>query len=339
MFKIYTDSTFLTAENRRCVFPLLFDLWYTQNQKLLQVYELVAKMEEAEVVIVPIDIAEFYMNKQIAWLRDFIDAALAINKKVWVYSAGDYGLSITQPVYTFRLSGFDSKLSERTFIMPSFIADPIQYATSGGAPIPKAEKARIGFVGHASRSSAKWLKEWGGYILHNYKRFTKKLYTDYQGFYPSSIKRFDYLLELARNEKLSTDFVYRDQYRAGVKTDEEKERTTRDFFLNIDNNPYTFCLRGAGNYSVRFYETLAMGRIPVLVNTDCRLPLTDYINWKNHCVLIDDQNPSEALIDFHQKITPQQFEDMQRNNRELWLNYLSRESYFTQIATLFKDMK
>ena len=32
-------------------------------------------------------------------------------------------------------------------------------------------------------------------------------------------------------------------------------------------SPYILCVRGAGNYSARFYEALALGRIPVLVNT------------------------------------------------------------------------
>jgi hypothetical protein len=44
-------------------FPLLFDLCYT-NEHLLEQYELMDQMVEADVVIVPIDISEYFQKKQ-----------------------------------------------------------------------------------------------------------------------------------------------------------------------------------------------------------------------------------------------------------------------------------
>ena len=37
---------------------------------------------------------------------------------------------------------------------------------------------------------------------------------------------------------------------------------------------------------VRFYETLAIGRIPVLIDTDCVLPLNNEIDWYKHCIIV-----------------------------------------------------
>ena len=133
------------------------------------------------------------------------------------------------------------------------------------------------------------------------------------------------------------NFVFRNQYRAGVKTAEDKHKTTLDFFENIAANPYTFCLRGAGNYSGRFYETLAMGRIPFVVATDFKLPLVEIVNWEEHCVLATDTNICETLIDFHQKTTADDLEKIQVKNRNLWLQFLSREAYFTTLSILFKE--
>jgi hypothetical protein len=104
-------------------FPLLFDLCYTKNEHLLEQYELMDQMVEADVVIVPIDISEYFQKKHKVG-SDYIDKALGLHKKVWVYSAGDFGLSINKAVYTFRLSGFDSKMDANTFVIPSFIEDP-----------------------------------------------------------------------------------------------------------------------------------------------------------------------------------------------------------------------
>jgi hypothetical protein len=87
MLKIYTDQQYIKEENRRCVFPLLFDLCYTKNEHLLEQYELMDQMVEADVVIVPIDISEYFQKKQQSWLNDYIDKAWDYIKKVWVYSA------------------------------------------------------------------------------------------------------------------------------------------------------------------------------------------------------------------------------------------------------------
>lgn len=337
MLKIYTDQLFLTPENRRCVFPLLFDLCYTKNHRLLERFELMTQMEEAEVVIVPLDISEYFQKKQQKLLFDYIDKAIALHKKVWVYTAGDYGLTLNKSVYTFRLSGFNSKFDANTFILPSFIEDPYATIQNQFQPISKEALPKIGFVGHASNSWTKWVKEVLVFLLHNYKRLNKVLFTDYQDFYPSSIKRYKYLSLLQKNNQIETDFVFRNQYRAGVKTAQDKQKTTRDFFKNIATNPYTFCLRGAGNYSVRFYETLAMGRIPFVIDTDFRLPLEGIVDWEEHCILASDTNICEALIAFHQKTSSEDFEKMQVNNRNLWLQLLNRESYFITLSTLFNE--
>ena len=337
MLKIYTDTTFITAQYRRIIFPLLFDLCYTNNLKLLEKYQLVSHIDDCDIVVVPIDIAHFIENNKKEWLYAFIDIALGLQKKVWVYTAGDFGYSIDRSVFTFRMSGFNSQLDARTFILPSFISDPYTLIQKEFKPIVKTSLPKVGFVGHASPSPSKWVKEVLLYLFHNYKRATKQRYTDYQPFYPSSIKRYQFLSLLQKSDQIETNFIFRNQYRAGVKTEEDKKETALAFFENIEANRYTFCLRGVGNYSVRFYETLAMGRIPFVVDTDFRLPLEGIVNWKKHCIIVSGKNVREALIKFHQKISHEDFEKMQTNNRNLWLNYLNREAYFTTIYSVFKE--
>jgi hypothetical protein len=96
MLKVYTDQQYI-IEKTGDVFPLLFDLCYTKNEHLLEQYELMDQMVEADVVIVPIDISEYFQKKQQSWLNDYIDKALGLHKKVWVYS--DFGLSINKAVF------------------------------------------------------------------------------------------------------------------------------------------------------------------------------------------------------------------------------------------------
>jgi hypothetical protein len=338
MIKIYTDAGFIIPEYRKIIFPLLLDLCFLKNANLLQKYQIVREIEFADIVIVPLQIGYFFKEKRVSWLYDFIDRANNCNKKVWVYAAGDFGATINKDVYTFRLGGFNSKLNNKTIIMPSLIADPYSIINTAFKPIPKNQFPTIGFVGNANGSVFKWFKEFVIYIFHNLKRIKSKVPEDYQSFYPSSIKRYQSLIAFQKNNQIISNFIFRKKYRAGAKTEEEREKSNFEFLNNIYENPYVFCLRGAGNFSVRLYETLAMGRIPVIVDTDIRLPLESIISWDKHCVITNENDFVEKLIDFHNCITDSEFEQIQINNRNLWLNYFNRESYFNSIYTLFKEL-
>lgn len=338
MIKIYTDISYIRPSYRKIIFPLLLDLCYNNNLNLLKKYKIVDNIEESDIVIVPVQVSYFFKNKKSQWLYNFIDEANRIGKKVWVYSSGDFGITLNMDVYTFRLGGFDTKLDDKTFIIPALIMDPYLKMQTGFEPIAKTVDPSIGFVGNANGSMAKWCKEFSIYLYHNSKRITKLFFDDYHSFYPSSIKRYQFLVSLQKNSQIKTNFIFRKKYRAGVRTEVDKKRTTKEFFENMRSNPYVFCLRGAGNFSIRFYETLAMGRIPFVIDTDIRFPLSDSIPWEKHCLIASENNFMDELIHFHLTIEAKDFEQMQINNRNLWLNYLNREGYFSAIHTIFKEI-
>ncbi|MBC7523067.1 MAG: hypothetical protein H7239_01300 [Flavobacterium sp.] len=339
MLKIYTDSNFLNPKNRKIVFPLLFDLHFIPNASSNHLYKIISNINDADIVIVPVDINYFYSNeKDKIWLNNFIDNALSLKKIVWIYTAGDYGITIDKDVYTFRASGFESKLNYKTFILPSFINNPYDGKLGiSFQPILKDPRPTIGFVGNANGSIKKYISEYVLYLRYCAKRFFKIIHTDAQFFYPSSCKRYNFLKKLQHNKAIKTNFIFRDKYRAGVKKESEKTKTTLEFYQNIQDNPYIFCLRGAGNFSVRFYETLAMGRIPVVIKSDFRLPMHEQIDWSKHCLLLDKLNFESKFIDFHNNISKEHFIKMQSDNLILWNEFLSREPYFEKIHTIFKN--
>ena len=119
----------------------------------------------------------------------------------------------------------------------------------------------------------------------------------------------------------------------------KKEReSTIEFYQNIVDSDYVVCVRGAGNFSVRFYETLAMGRIPVFVNTDCLLPLSDKINWKKHVVWVEEKEIpiiNKKIVDFHNSLSIKDFKELQLANRTLWLESLTLGGFF---KTFFKNL-
>ena len=341
MLKVYTNTSLLTEENRSYVFPLLFDLHFTQNKYLSDIYVIVEDANSADIFISPLEYTyalKFY-NREVI---DIHNKAKSLKKNLWVYSGGDFGFSLKdKTIYNFRLSGFHSKLNERTIIMPSFINDPYKaHLNSSFKTLDKVDSPKIGFVGHANTGAKKYFKELLSYIKSNVKRILFKEKKDYQSFYPSSIKRASYLNALSKSKELKSNFILRKSYRAGVRTAKEKLLTTNEFYNNLYTNPYTFCLRGAGNFSVRFYETLAVGRIPILINTDCRLPLSGVIDWNQHSLIIDeseDDRMVEKIIEFHNQLDDKAFAQLQESNRLLWKNYLNREAFFKVVHDSFKN--
>ncbi len=339
MLKLYTDNKLLTEENRQYVFPLLFDLYFGDNKILSNYFKIVNSIKEADIVILPLEYG-FMLKNFNKYVDLFIIKAKNFNKPIWIYSGGDYGISIEDKgIYNFRLGGFKSKLNNNTIIIPSFITDPYSLQIKDGfKPKKKEKQPKIGFVGHAKGGIMKYFKEYFIYLWINIKRFFKLVYADYQPFYPSSLKRAHLLKVFEKCDQVSTDFIFRDKYRAGVKIEEKKADTTKEFYQNIFDNPYTLSMRGGGNFSVRFYETLAVGRIPVLLNTDCLLPLSNTIDWNEHCVIIDEtdyKSVGQKVLDFHTNLNEDEFISLQKNNRILWKKYLTRHTFFPLIHDFF----
>jgi len=68
-----------------------------------------------------------------------------------------------------------------------------------------------------------------------------------------------------------------------------------------------------------------MGRIPVFVNTDCKLPFADEVNWKGHVVWVEADeihNIGTIVSEFHKTLSEDNFIKLQQRNRRLWENKL-----------------
>ena len=68
-----------------------------------------------------------------------------------------------------------------------------------------------------------------------------------------------------------------------------------DFVHNMEAGHFAYCPRGAGNFSIRFYEALKAGRIPV-VPTSISLPFPHKIPWKEYIVLCDTEEDMPTKI-------------------------------------------
>lgn len=207
--------------------------------------------------------------------------------------------------------------------LSGFIPHPSQLSGpwSCGPVVPS-----IGFCGQASLNPSKLVIDLirGAYRNTAYHLGLKL--EEPQPLYPPALLRGRALRLLANSPLVETRFVLRPRYRAGATGTAARERTTREFYENIAETDYTLCVRGGGNFSKRFYETLAMGRIPLLVDTDCLLPFEPELDWSQYIVRVpQEQLPSlPQAVAAHFTIPGQTgLQELKRACRRLWEEDLS----------------
>jgi hypothetical protein len=215
----------------------------------------------------------------------------------------------------YRCSSFVRLDHERT--MPVFPPDPAS-AWRGGDPAPLQRDAipRIGFCGYAGSPLQS--------ILLRIVGASQKA--------DGLDLRLRVLRALKSDKGLKTDFIVRHRYFQGTGANSDGiEQARQEYLSNLFNCPYNVAMRGKGNHSVRHYEILAAGRIPVFVNTDCILPLEATIAWRKHMVWVEAGEldaAGQAIRSFHDALTPEGFVELQNKNRELSERWLQPLPFF-----------
>jgi len=126
-------------------------------------------------------------------------------------------------------------------------------------------------------------------------------------------------LEALRSAPVPSEILIREGFHgAGVPP----EVARKEYWDILLENPYQLCVRGVGNYCYRLYETLAAGRVPILVG-ERPLPWPDLPG--PHVVRVSTKELlagklADRLLAFHEE---GDLAKKQRQNRDVWLDYLS----------------
>lgn len=327
----YSDSGWVNDSNVKALWNLnSFDFHLTNN------------IEQADCVILPRSINYYIDNSFYLFLQQLNKQCSELQKKILVYVSGDFGEKyppLSQFIY-FRMGGFRSQLNSNYFSFPFALSDYLirLYQTSNIQPVHWQSKPVVGFCGQANLSRIKATKEVVKFLKENVRRFIRNPFRkDYEPLFASGYQRAKLLKNIEKRGEIETRFIYREQYRAGANTTDSINKTTKEYYDNMRESQYIICIRGGGNFSVRFYQTLMMGRIPVFVNTDCLLPFDNIINWKKHVVWVEwDERHLivDKIIQFHNNLSPNQLVELQESNRSIWLNQLSLPGMFNLLKNL-----
>lgn len=342
--KLYYPKSHYSKSHRGLLFPLLKPFIKGENYsdaQRIEAYGVSEKdfhftetLEEADIVVLTMAWNYYLATNHESLAVNFVNECAALNKKVVAFNAGDFGVRIPyfENLIVLRPSGYKSKFTDNDYAIPSFIADPLQKYFKTEQILLRAyiPKPVIGFCGQANASVFNALKEIASTVLRNIKCYSGFSKNEPQQLLSTSGLRASVLKTLQESEKVQSNFILRKKYRAGITSQKESHKTTFEFYNNLRDSDYIVCVRGAGNFSVRFYETLAMGRIPIFINTDCVLPLEESISWKKHVVWVDYKERhliAQKVSEFHNALSKTDFIDLQLANRALWKEKLTLNGF------------
>jgi hypothetical protein len=108
------------------------------------------------------------------------------------------------------------------------------------------------------------------------------------------------------------------------KSLEEQHAYRRQFVETILESDYCLDVRGYGNASMRLYEILSLGRIPVIIDTERYFPWSSTVNWHEFSLIVDFRDLRRLpriVADFHASLSPEKFEVMQRAARAAYVEH------------------
>jgi len=96
-----------------------------------------------------------------------------------------------------------------------------------------------------------------------------------------------------------------------------KDRKT--YVNSIQNNDFTLSVRGVGNFDYRMYETISLGRIPIIVDTKRVLPDISPYKWEDFCIIVKrNKDMVSNFLEIYEQLTEEKYEEMQVLAREVW---------------------
>ncbi|MCK7589893.1 glycosyltransferase family 47 protein [Subsaxibacter sp. CAU 1640] len=343
--KIYFPKTHLNFDKRGYLTPILQPYFkhkgFTDEERITVYgvsehdFTFVDSIENSDIAILPMTWTYYIQREKRQQAIDFIIEAQKYMLKVLIVNNGDFGYKIPdfKNVLVLRQGGDRSKFPSNHVGLPVFIKDPLPKWFNRSSTITRTytETPTVGFCGQVNSSILNAIKETFKVVYRNIGYALGFRMQLPQPIISTSYLRYRFLKSLENSSLVKTNFIYRKKHGGGIDFHRSASHIAKEFFENIVASDYVLCYRGAGNFSVRFYETLALGRIPVLINSECILPLSDSIDWKRHVVWVETNERhiiAQKVFEFHKTLDEQSFNQLQVDNRTLWREKMRLGGYF-----------
>jgi hypothetical protein len=291
----------------------------------------------ADFFVLPMVWSYYLWHGRMEQARAMAREAAGHGKLLLVWHTGDLDPVLPfDNVMLFHAGPERSRQRPHHFAAPAFIEDPLPRHAGRHVTLRQWQsRPVVGFCGYASTNIGKLVYSMALNVRTDLTYRLGRSAFRPAPLVPASVLRARVLRQLAKSRQIDTRFIVRDRYRAGLRRPDAADPTARDFFRNVLDTDYTVCVRGYGNWSQRFYEVLACGRIPIVIDTDLVLPFDFAIDWRKYCVWVpraDVARVAELVGAFHDARRGDDFAALQLDCRRVWEERLTLDGFLNHFS-------
>ncbi len=312
------------------------DYWiFSTANKQKREYNLIVTDDllASDVVLIPNPVSVIHQDFG-SYLQEEKSKALSVQKPIVLFVGGDFSHALNLDGFVvLKATQYRRFLKANEIIIPPDCEDIGE--TVGVTYRSKTVKPTVSFCGWAAFPNIiKYLK----YLIKNFFWDMRALF-----YLDSSLVIFKQgiywrrasLRALSDSIRVETKFLIRTSF-SGNKTtiSMDPALARKEYIENMVNSDFVLTPKGDGNYSVRFFEALSLGRIPILIDTEVCLPLEKEIDYSRCILRIDYKDVKkipDIVADFYNSLSEDEFLEMQKNARETFEKFLRYDSFFNRI--------
>lgn len=280
-------------------------------------------IEEADMLLMP-----YSHNHVVLFAPDILEQCMRTSNEsglpLLIDGVGDIERPIEIPnSYVIRYGGYRFSKKENEIHVPPYADDLLAIYFGGELQLRhKMETPSISFAGWAKLT----LRQQVRVLL---KEMPDRIRAVFDSRYAAKKKgvlfRKRAVKILAGSTEIKPNFLVRRSYSGNSATAEKsQEELRKEFVENLLGSDYALDVRGDANASIRLFEILALGRIPVIVDTERNFPFADKLDYRTFAFVVDFrdlQKLPHMVAKFHSNLTEEEFLGMQKAARDAYVNF------------------
>lgn len=227
-------------------------------------------------------------------------------------------------VYVLRYGGYRFLPEHGRIQIPLYADDLLERYKQGKLDIRKKMEGKpmVGFAGWATLTRVQLFRT----IIKELPVRARSIFdTRYRACTKGVLWRKKALYALQQSPRVDLHFHARNSFSGSAKTAVGDMQTLRKEMVDtILQSDYALDVRGDANNTARISEILSLGRIPVIVDTERNFPFSNKIDYSSFALIVDFRDIdrlSQRIAEFHKNISPEHFEQMQKNARNAYVNF------------------
>ncbi len=277
-----------------------------------------SSLMDSDAVIVPFDLGYWYKNK------DYVNylKSLARHKKLIILNTTDFLTKTIQINNAIFLRPFlnPGEFAKNTIIIPYEI-EPLLGART------QNPKFIVSFMGYVPRISPTR-------IFYSIKNSFKNPILG-----NGSIIRWVMILKI-RKAKFTINIVPRNKFSGWKRDNSESTLQNRaEYIKSIEESRYILCPRGDGNQSIRFYETLSAGRVPIIIDSRMVFPLSQSVDLSKFIIILKVNESiatwNEKILEFESSLSDHDFKILSQEICNMYDKYFSYYNFYKNLFVNF----